>query len=53
MEINFNFVKNSPTFNEEYSTAEKIHKLYTIDDYRDVISNSRLLFETLTRKSSN
>lgn len=50
MEINFNFVKNSPTFNEGYSTAAKIHKLYTIDDYRDVISNSRLLLETLTKK---
>ncbi|MCO0808009.1 hypothetical protein QFX17_09275 [Lactobacillus helveticus] len=50
MEINFNFVKNSPTFSKQDSAAEKIHKLYTIDDYRDVISNSRLLLETLTKK---
>lgn len=50
MELNFDFVKNSPTFSEQYPAAEKIHKLYTIDDYRDVISNSRLLLETLTKK---
>lgn len=50
MELNFDFVKNSPTFSEQYPAAEKIHKLYTIDDYRDVISNSRLLLESLTKK---
>lgn len=50
MEINFNFLKNSKFFNEQYPAADKIYKLYTIDDYRDVISNSRLLLETITKK---
>lgn len=50
MEINFNFVKNSPTFGDLFASANKIYKLYTIDDYRDVISNSRLLLETITKK---
>lgn len=49
MEVNFDFVKNS-SFKEAFPTAEKIHKLYTIDDYRDVISNSRLLLESLIKK---
>lgn len=50
MEINFSFVKNSQIFSEEYPALEKIYKLYTIDDYRDVISNSRLVLEALTKK---
>ena len=50
MEINFDFLQNSSTFKEQYSAANKIYKLYTIDDYRDVISNARLLLETLTKK---
>lgn len=50
MEINFNFLKTSKIFSEQYSAADKIHKLYTIADYRDVISNSRLLLETITKK---
>lgn len=49
MEVNFNFIKNS-SFSETFPTAEKIHKLYTIADYRDVITNSRLLLESLTKK---
>lgn len=50
MEINFDFLKNSTIFSEQYPAAEKIHKLYTINDYRDVISNSRLLLETIVKK---
>lgn len=50
MEINFDFLKNSTIFSEQYPAAEKIYKLYTIDDYRDVISNSRLLLETIVKK---
>lgn len=50
MEITFTFLKNSPTFKDEYPAAEKIHKLYTIDDYRDVISNSRRLIEELVKQ---
>lgn len=50
MEINFDFVKNSPTFGDLFSSANKIYKLYTIEDYRDVISNSRLLLETISKK---
>lgn len=49
MEVNFDFVKNS-SFSELFPAAEKIHKLYTIADYRDVISNARLLLESLTKK---
>lgn len=41
-------MKNS-SFSEAFPTAEKIHKLYTIGDYRDVISNSRLLLESLVK----
>lgn len=50
MEINFDFLQDSPTFKELYPAADKIHKLYTIEDYRDVISNSRRLVETITKK---
>ncbi|MGN1272402.1 MAG: hypothetical protein ACI4T3_04650 [Lactobacillus sp.] len=50
MEINFDFLKDSKYFSEQYSAANKIYKLYTIDDYRDVISNSRLLLETIVKK---
>lgn len=50
MEINFDFLKDSKYFNEQYPAAEKIYKLYTIDDYRDVISNARLLLETIVKK---
>lgn len=49
MEINFDFVKNS-SFADLYPAANKIYKLYTIEDYRDVISNSRLLLEAITKK---
>lgn len=50
MEINFNFLKSSSTFKDFYPAANKVHKLYTIEDYRDVISNSRRLLETITKK---
>ena len=50
MEINFDFLKNSKYFNEQYPAVEKIYKLYTINDYRDVISNSRLLLETIVKE---
>ena len=50
MEINFDFLKDSKYFSEQYPAADKIYKLYIIDDYRDVISNSRLLLETIVKK---
>lgn len=50
MEINFDFVKNSPIFNELYSAANKLSQLYSIEDYRDVISNSRRLLEMIVKK---
>ncbi|AEG40948.1 hypothetical protein [Lactobacillus kefiranofaciens] len=50
MEINFDFLQASPTFKQHFPAANKIHKLYTIADYRDVISNSRLLLEALTKQ---
>lgn len=50
MEIDFAFLKNSPTFKSEYSAANQLANLYNIQDYRDVIGNARRLLESLTDK---
>lgn len=50
VEVNFAYLKNSKLLKKEFSTADKIRKLYEIDDYRDVMINARRLLESITRK---
>ena len=49
-QLNFAFLKSSSLFSNQYKTANKILKLYDIEDYRDVMVNSRLLLEAIVKK---
>lgn len=49
-QLNFAFLKSSSLFSNQYKTANKILKLYEIEDYRDVMVNSRLLLEAIVKK---
>ena len=49
-QLNFAFLKSSSLFSNQYKTANKILKLYEIEDYRDVMINSRLLLESIVKK---
>lgn len=50
VEINFDYLKNSTYFKDQYEAANRLTKLYFIDDYRDVITNCRLFLETTVKK---
>ena len=49
MKANFDYLKNNQLLKDEYQTANKIVKLYEIEDYRDVIINARLFLEEITK----
>lgn len=50
VKISFAFLKSSPALAKLGPAADKLVKLYDLEFYRDVISNSRLLLETLAKK---
>lgn len=50
VEISFDYLKNNQILGENYETAQRLKKLYKIDDYRDVLINARLLSENLAKK---
>ena len=48
--INFDYLQDSQTFSDQKEAADRLVKLYLIDDARDVILNSRLFLETNIKK---
>lgn len=51
--INFDYLQDSQTFGDQKEAADRLVKLYLIDDARDVILNSRLFLETTIKKVFN
>lgn len=50
MKATFSYLKDNPLLGKQFELASKIAKLYEIDDARDVLINSRLLVENITKE---
>lgn len=50
VEETFSYLKQSNLLHEQYDLAHKLDQLYQIGDYRDVLSNARMLAEVLSKK---
>lgn len=53
VKADFAYLKNNDLLGDQYQTANKIAKLYEIEDYRDVLINARLLLEAVTKEIFN